>query len=164
MLRAPSPLGGLLSSARLGLLASDPPCQESCFSELLNNPRGSPARASRARRSHCAVYGDAAGSAQEERYERGRSRTGTTTRRLIAEPSVRAKDASRSRCSAVILPVAERDGRWVADHSVACPVLVPLLSLGRRVLATEGAGDRAGGAPRRTMAIGIRFHDGHQFL
>ena len=30
------------------------------------------------------------------------------------------------------------------DASVACPVLVPLTSLGRRVVATEGDGSRAG--------------------
>ena len=42
------------------------------------------------------------------------------------------------------LPLVEREGRWVADRSVACPVLVPLLSLGRRVIASEGSGDRAG--------------------
>ena len=36
-----------------------------------------------------------------------------------------------------------RGGRWIADASVACPVLVPLTSLGRRVVATEGDGARA---------------------
>ena len=56
--------------------------------------------------------------------------------------SVRAKDASC--CSAVILPLVERDGRWVADHCIASPVLVPLLSLGRHVVVTEGSGACAG--------------------
>ena len=57
--------------------------------------------------------------------------------------SVRAKDASR--CSAVILPLVRRSsGQWVADRSVARPVLVPLLSLGRCVVASEGSGNRAG--------------------
>jgi len=36
-----------------------------------------------------------------------------------------------------------RGGRWIADASVSCPVLVPLTSLGRRVVATEGDGARA---------------------
>ena len=36
-----------------------------------------------------------------------------------------------------------RGRRWIADASVACPVLVPLTSLGRRVVATEGDGARA---------------------
>ena len=47
-------------------------------------------------------------------------------------------------CSAVILPLVERGGRWVADRSVARPVLVPLLSLGRQVVASEGGGASAG--------------------
>ena len=45
--------------------------------------------------------------------------------------------------AAVVLPLVERGGRWVADRSVA-PVLVPLLSLGRRVDATEGSGAGVG--------------------
>ena len=63
-------------------------------------------------------------------------------RRRVPRLSVRAKDASR--CSAVILPLVKRGGRWVPDRIVAPPVLVPLLSLGRRVVATEGSGDCAG--------------------
>ena len=34
------------------------------------------------------------------------------------------------------------DGRWEAAR--ACPTIVPVLSLGRRVLASEGAGSLAG--------------------
>ena len=48
-------------------------------------------------------------------------------RRRVPRLSVRAKDASR--CSAVILPLVKRGGRWVPDRIVAPPVLVPLLSL-----------------------------------
>ena len=55
---------------------------------------------------------------------------------------MRAKDASR--CSAVIFPLVKQGTQWVADCSVASPVLVPLLSLGRRVVASEGSGDRSG--------------------
>ena len=40
-----------------------------------------------------------------------------------------------------VLPLIEREDSWVADPSVAGPVLVPLLSLGRRVLASEGSGE-----------------------
>ena len=61
-------------------------------------------------------------------------------------------------CSAVIQPLVARGGRWVVD-AAACPVLVPLTSLGRRAVATEGSGaqagsftigaaDRAAGGPR----------------
>ena len=64
-------------------------------------------------------------------------------KRRVPRLSVRAKDASR--CSAVILPLVRRSsGQWVADRSVARPVLVPLLSLGRCVVASEGSGNRAG--------------------
>ena len=63
-------------------------------------------------------------------------------KRRVPRLSVRANDASR--CSAVILPLVERGGRWVADRSVARPVLVPLLSLGRQVVASEGGGASAG--------------------
>ena len=63
-------------------------------------------------------------------------------KRRVPRLSVRARDASR--CSAVILPLVSRGGRGVADRSVARPVLVPLLSLGRRVVASEGSGDRSG--------------------
>ena len=62
-------------------------------------------------------------------------------KRRVPRLSVRAKDASR--CSAVILPLVGRGGRWVADRSVARPVLVPLLSLGRCVVASKGSGNRA---------------------
>ena len=34
--------------------------------------------------------------------------------------------------------------RWVPDRTRARPTLVPLLSLGRRVVATEGSGAQAG--------------------
>ena len=44
----------------------------------------------------------------------------------------------------MILPLVERNGRWVADHSAASPVLVPLLSLGCHVVVTEGDGARSG--------------------
>ena len=62
-------------------------------------------------------------------------------KRRVPRLSVRSKDASL--CSAVILPLIEREDGWVADPSVAGPVLVPLLSLGRRVLASEGSGESA---------------------
>ena len=38
------------------------------------------------------------------------------------------------------LPLLEADGRWAPDRSRASPVLVPLLSLGRRVVAVEAGG------------------------
>ena len=63
-------------------------------------------------------------------------------KRRVPRLSVQAKDASR--CSAVILPLVECSDRWVADRSVARPVLVPLLSLGRRVVASEGQGASTG--------------------
>ena len=66
-------------------------------------------------------------------------------KRRVPRLSVCARDASR--CSAVILPLVERSGRWVADCSIAYwyPVLVPLLSLGRCVLTSEGRSDGVGG-------------------
>ena len=36
------------------------------------------------------------------------------------------------------------EGQWVGDCAEATPVLVPLLSLGRRVVATPVAGEPAG--------------------
>ena len=40
-------------------------------------------------------------------------------------------------CSAVVLPLVEESpGRWLADCVEATPVLVPLLSLGQRVVAS----------------------------
>ena len=53
----------------------------------------------------------------------------------------------------MILPLVERSGRWVADRSVARPVLVPLLSLGRRVLASEGRGDGVGSFTIEAAAV-----------
>jgi hypothetical protein len=53
-----------------------------------------------------------------------------------------------------------RYGRWVADRTVARPLLVPLLSLGRRVVATEGSGARSGSftiAPAAHAAGGPRL-------
>ena len=43
----------------------------------------------------------------------------------------------------MVLPLVKSSGRWLADRTKASPVLVPLLSLGRRVTATEGSGERA---------------------
>ena len=57
--------------------------------------------------------------------------------------SVRGADASR--CTAVVLPLVETDGEWAPDRRRAPPVLVPLLSLGRRAVATEEAGGLATG-------------------
>jgi len=62
-------------------------------------------------------------------------------KRRVVRLSVRASHASR--CTAVILPLVERDGRWVPDHTQA-PLLVPVLTLGRCMVATEGSGDQAG--------------------
>ena len=45
-----------------------------------------------------------------------------------------------------LLPLTEgTEGQWVGDCAEATPVLVPLLSLGRRVVATPVAGEPAGG-------------------
>ena len=42
---------------------------------------------------------------------------------------------------AVVLPLVEASpGRWVANWTKAPPAVVPLLSLGRRAVATEGSG------------------------
>ena len=57
--------------------------------------------------------------------------------------SVAASDASI--CTAVVLPFVheedemtteEQDGQWRVDRSIAPPILVPMLSLGRKVEAT----------------------------
>ena len=48
-------------------------------------------------------------------------------------------------CSAVVLPLVEvSPGRWATDRSTAPPVLVPLLSLGRRVVAVAEDGEPSG--------------------
>ena len=45
----------------------------------------------------------------------------------------------------MVLPLTEgTEGQWVGDCAEATPVLVPLLSLGRRVVATPVAGEPAG--------------------
>ena len=65
-------------------------------------------------------------------------------KRKVARLSVRASTASL--CTAVVLPLTEgTEGQWVGDCAEATPVLVPLLSLGRRVVATPVAGEPAGG-------------------
>ena len=52
---------------------------------------------------------------------------------------------------AVVLPLVEAPaGRWAPDRTKVPPVLVPLLSLGRRAVATEGGGARAG-----TFSMGL---------
>ena len=43
-----------------------------------------------------------------------------------------------------VLPLVKVSGRWAPDWTRAPPVLVPLLSLGRRAIATEGGGARSG--------------------
>ena len=45
--------------------------------------------------------------------------------------------------TSALLAKGARD-RWAPDRTKAPPVLVPLLSLGRRVVATEGTDARAG--------------------
>ena len=60
--------------------------------------------------------------------------------RRVPRLSVRASDASS--CSAVVVPLVARDGRWAP--SASAPLLVPVLSLGRRVAATEGSGPHRG--------------------
>jgi hypothetical protein len=40
--------------------------------------------------------------------------------------------------------VEAQTGRWAPDRTKVPPVLVPLLSLGRRTVATEGGGARSG--------------------
>ena len=63
-------------------------------------------------------------------------------KRRVPRLSVRASDASH--CMAVVLPLVNTAGRWAPDRTQAPPTLVPLLSLGRRVVATEGSGAQAG--------------------
>ena len=58
--------------------------------------------------------------------------------RLLIKHSADSQCTS-SHCMAVVLPLVETAGRWVPDRT-----LVPLLSLGRRVVATEGSGAQAG--------------------
>ena len=60
----------------------------------------------------------------------------------VLRETVRATDASH--CSAVVLSLVQQGGRWVVDCTRARPVLVPVLSLGRRVVATAGTGAQAG--------------------
>ena len=62
-------------------------------------------------------------------------------KRRVPRLSVKAADASC--CLAVVLPLVKASGRWSPDRTKA-PVLVPLVSLGRRAVATEGTGVRAG--------------------
>ena len=62
-------------------------------------------------------------------------------KRRVPRLSVKAADASR--CMAVVLPLIKTSGQWAPDRTKAPPVLTPLLSLGRRVVATEGSGARA---------------------
>jgi hypothetical protein len=61
-------------------------------------------------------------------------------KKRVPRLSVRAGDASC--CTAVVLPLLEvSDGLWASNRTVAPPVLVPLLILGRRAVATaSGAG------------------------
>ena len=82
-------------------------------------------------------------------------------RKMVPRISVRAAHASR--CSAVVVPlVRQPDGRWAEDFSRASPQLVPVLSLGRRMVATRAAhgsltfavaGAAAGGAALREVAL-----------
>lgn len=44
-------------------------------------------------------------------------------------PRLRLECACRG-CSAVLLPLVKRSGRWVVNCSYVCSVLVPLLSFG----------------------------------
>ena len=67
-----------------------------------------------------------------------------------ATPACSAKAADASRCLAVVLPLVKASGRWAPDRTKAPPVLVPLLSLGRRATATEG-----GGVQASTFAMGL---------
>jgi hypothetical protein len=71
-------------------------------------------------------------------------------KRRVPRLSVRAAEASC--CTAVVLPLVKvANGRWVSDRTVAPPVLVPLLILGRRAVATAGGAGAEGtfsmGAP-----------------
>ena len=73
-------------------------------------------------------------------------------KRRVPRLSVRAADASC--CMAVVLPLVEAPaGRWAPDRTKVPPVLVLLLSLGRRAVATEGGGARAGTFSMRLAAV-----------
>ena len=85
-------------------------------------------------------------------------------KKLVVRLSVRKADASR--CSAVVIPLVQNgNGQWVEDFSTSPPLLVPVLSLGQRVVATEGTGalsgsysfaaasPAAGGSALRTMYL-----------
>ena len=73
-------------------------------------------------------------------------------KRRVPRLSVRAADASC--CMAVVLPLVEAPaGRWAPDRTKVPPVLVPLLSLGRRAVAMEGGGARAGTFSMRLAAV-----------
>ena len=63
---------------------------------------------------------------------------------------MRAADASC--CTAVVLPLVEAsNGRWASDPTAATPVLVPLLILGRRAVATSVGGGGGAGADTFSM-------------
>eukprot|EP00966_Prymnesium_polylepis_P077123 1786416-Prymnesium_polylepis.1 len=72
-------------------------------------------------------------------------------RRQLRE-SIIANDASLA--SAVVLPLVKLSGNvWVTDCSKARPVLVPVLSLGRRMVAKEmAATSNAAGGLKITAA------------
>ena len=84
-------------------------------------------------------------------------------RKMVPRISIRAAHASRCTCSAVVVPLVRKpDGRWAEDFSRASPQLVPVLSLGRRMVATRAAhgsltfavaGAAAGGAALREVAL-----------
>jgi hypothetical protein len=59
----------------------------------------------------------------------------------VLRHSVHTCDASH--CMAVIAPLVERAGWWLPDR-LRAPLLVPVLSLGRCMAATEGSGAQAG--------------------
>ena len=42
------------------------------------------------------------------------------------------------------MPLVKCGGRWVSDRTQAVGCLIPVLSLGRRVVATEGVGQQSG--------------------
>ena len=56
----------------------------------------------------------------------------------VLRHSVRAADASR--CSAVLQPLVQKQGRWVVDASKAAVMLAPVVSLGSCVVAAKSAG------------------------
>ena len=64
-------------------------------------------------------------------------------KRRVPRLSVRAADASC--CTAVVLPLVEvSTGQWASDRTTVPPVLVPLLILGRRAVATAGGAGAEG--------------------